>query len=337
MSFSQKIIHALHDRILTKSGSWYGVRCPFCGDSTKSNKPHLFLYLDEKNDGLIGMKCFQPKCDISTIMDDEKAVKLGIFDRDIISFLLDNKGKFNKIVKQLEDTPSGIKLKVDNILPEQIVYIKNRTEKDFSTSTMIRKYKYVTDVNKFLKDNEDLITNKEDTRFELLKKMDVVGFLNPTHTMLHCRNISDGKDVMKHIRIPLIKLPMYAEHVPYTIYQNTKDDDDYEEYHRFYGEGLFDVINTSIYMACDVKGKFVATSSFSAMRGIINRETLFKPNKTEVVIKDADISVNMIKSLFKPYGYRLKDNKITYIYNDSGKDFGNIKDEIKPMKKTITL
>ena len=220
MSFSQKIIHALHDRILTKSGSWYGVRCPFCGDSTKSNKPHLFLYLDEKNDGLIGMKCFQPKCDISTIMDDEKAVKLGIFDRDIISFLLDNKGKFNKIVKQLEDTPSGIKLKVDSILPEQIVYIKNRTEKDFSTSTMIRKYKYVTDVSKFLKDNEDLITNKEDSRFELLKKMDVVGFLNPTHTMLHCRNISDGKDVMKHIRIPLIKLPMYAEHVPYTIYQN---------------------------------------------------------------------------------------------------------------------
>ena len=333
MTINQLILEDLQHKIVKRSGKWVGLKCPFCGDSA-SHKPHLWLMLSDEQDGFIGMRCFQPKCDVRGIMSLDRATKLGVKNKEVLLYLMKNKGKLSNRLRVIETTVNNIDINT-SFDTSALEYMYNRTNKNFDNTMYVNKFSYIGDVKEFLKNNWKHIQNRDLKMFKYLMENPAACFVNQTRTRLFARTLSDDANI-KHVKVALINLPIYAKHAPYKINQHVDMKDDYSDHHRFYGEGLFDVINTSIHISGDIKSEFIGCSSFNAMKLIIDEETLLRPNKQEVVVKDADINLNQISNIFKPISYRLKTQPYV-IYNKLGKDFGNINAPIEGVKEKLNI
>lgn len=333
MNINQLILDDLGSKVLKRSGKWVGVKCPFCGDSN-SHKPHLWLMMSDEQDGFVGMRCFQPKCDVRGILNLDRATRLGIKNKEVLTYLMKNKGSHSNRLRVIESKVNNIDIST-SFDTAPLEYMYNRTNKNFDTPSFVQKFSYVGNVREFLEKNWKYITNRDMKMIKYILSNPCACFLNQTRTRLFARTLSDDVSI-KHVKLSLVNIPMFAKHAPYKIYQNTQPEDDYSEHHRFYGEGLFDVINTSIHISGGIKSEFIGCSSFNAMKLIIDEETLLRPNKQEVVVKDADITINQLIKIFTPISYRLSSQPYV-IYNRVGKDFGNIKDKIEGVREKLNI
>lgn len=328
----QKIVDFLIDRYDAKvqnNGIWYKIRCPFCGDSNKHKySRHLNIRIPY-DDNMMVAKCFQPKCDVGGLLNRDHLVKMGMSDTSVLKFITD-KAKVNKsIVNKISSTNLHLALP-DKPYGEVSDYFKARTNISLKDKS-IKRYNVVGDFGWFLERNKNKF--KPNRRLKELRDNEkkgfrYIGFLNETGTFMNVRSINDDK--RKHIKIPIIKFPIYVYHKPYAIdsgFDVTKD-----EVYIVLAEGIFDTINISNYLG-GINALYVQTGSAGGMYGMFKR--LSKYYYVDwMFVRDEDVDISFFKNIKKYNDYRFR-NKAYVVYNELSKDFGDFREPVRMHKMKI--
>lgn len=312
---------------MKKSGYWYGIKCPFCGDTKTPKSVHLFIRLGGDNN--VAMTCYKLGCDVSRRMSVADALKLGVTDSSVLKMLADNKN-----IKNINKTSSGI----NNILlsevfkPEIASYFKSRTLIDVDKAA-IEKYSIVGCIDSFIDLNKTTIHKDIQKKLLYLKNKypkGFIGFLNRDRTLMYIRNIDEeSKD--KHDKMSLSE--DFIIHSPYEIRHNV--DYKQKDFIIFHNEGCFDAINISKHISGGVPHYSIASLGFSHMFGVMRYYSAHYRDVTTVINRDGDINPTIVEKYLSRYKYRYQD--VYWVYNTESKDIGDMRLPINPVKEKITL
>lgn len=321
---------------LSRSNGWWGIPCPFCSHG-KTNSRNMFIRIPNNDtDNVFVMKCFKAGCGFTDIVRPQHLMRIGVTNKELLKLIDSNQYKNDRIIMEESNKEYSFIIPKEYLSIDSNNYILDRTGKSFNdTYGLSDKMSIVTDVKKFLEINRDRLINP-DYRLKVLYKYPdkCVCFINSTGTRLYVRYIDEelygGK---KHDKIPLIHLPDYSLHKPYSIYQ-TVDKNDIHGFYVFIGEGIFDIINASIHYSGGVKAYLEATGSGSAIRNRYLHLSKYLYDVKWVFMKDADVDISFFKKIKKDYDYRFKYNPFV-IYSDNTKDLGNISENPYPKREQI--
>jgi len=174
----------------TGSATEVSVRCPYCEDSQKSNRPHFYIGMrDDK------IWCHCKKCPASGLVTPDTLSKLGIHDISLIEYI------------KTTNKPNGMSLKInggkDNHLnlsfpsivsgrdDKKIEYISKRTQIDFSNMDNVKAYKVILNLNEFIRHNGLIPHEQPDYLFEMSESF--VGFLSQNKNVISLRNVDSKK------------------------------------------------------------------------------------------------------------------------------------------------
>lgn len=311
-----------------KSGYWYGVKCPFCGDSKTARSVHLYIRLAGDND--IGMKCYRIGCDVARKMGVSDAIKLGISDQRVLKMLSDNKGKRRDI--EIVKTKNNIRLVNTEVLPAVYEYFKTRTNIDLTPSLM-EKYSVILNVKEFIHNNN--INSKTMYRIEtIIKETDnkVIGFLNRDRTLLYLRCLKDDCSI-KHEKIN-ITTNRDTIHSPYEIKHNVDGKD--KGIYIFHSEGVFDAVNTSYHITGGVPHYSIASLGYSHLFPTMREYSRHFRDVTTVINRDGDVDPLHVEKHLNRMRYRFNGD-LYYIYDKVHHDLGDYSKGLNPTKELITL
>lgn len=303
----------------TQSGDeWFDVRCPFCGDSDTSDKPHLSIRIP-KTDDIFYFQCFQLKCDVHRYPKYSDFIRLGYTNLQ----LLEQFSKSSQIVsyeKKILDISEGMKYPVAiNKVCEE--YIKKRTGIIKSHYPM---YKIVGNVPEFIKLNE--LNEFPLTKFNLTED-NCIGFLNKGNTRLNVRKINK-----KEFRIvDLVKAKrMFEEHMDFEY--RTENFDYKREPVIVITESNFDRIN-SIKQVGE-EGLYITGLSFLGIFRVFKKYSKKYHDVRWIIISDNDVDISKYKkNILNKYDYRVKSLEVWY--NTKEKDIGDISKPIEFIKHVL--
>jgi len=320
----------------TSTGSEVAVRCPFCGDSVKSSRPHLYIGTKNKYD-ILFYHC--KLCPASGVVTAETLRRIGINDIESLEFIK----RLNLLQKQnysMKINGKNNYLAVNNytiptiINPEdsfKIEYLYQRTHIDFTDEKNIKDYKIILNLKNFLLINN--IPIYENMAYIDDISQHFVGFLSYNKGIINFRNINSdyikerylNYTIDKSKRVPFFYIPPCNVN-PMTLYPNI-----------VLAEGAFDII-------C-IKNQFYPSDSNDYIFGAVGDRTSFKhillklislsgfTDGTVHVYADVDnrrkgyepIIMKFREEIFRPY---LKNFKFKVYVNDdeTKKDFGYISD-----------
>src|SRR5699024_11176480 len=209
MTFDLSLYEFLKKRVkpcnLTVRKDETTIRCPFCGDSVKSNKStHLYI----KNVPPFMYYC--QRCTASGIFDSKILIKLNSYDPNMDIYL---KNSYNGYMEKLNQKYgasffSYINNEEPEILPNQygelemkkIEYINNRLGIDISQED-IKKYRIILNIEDYYTNNE--LTSSLDKRsIDMIKNLNqnYFSFLLNDKNVINCRSmVSDTK--YKHFKL----------------------------------------------------------------------------------------------------------------------------------------
>lgn len=145
---------------------------------------------------------------------------------------------------------------------------------------------------------------------------------------MNVRSIND--DRKKHIKVPIVKFPIYVYHKPYAIDDNF--DITQDEVYIVLAEGIFDTINISNYLG-GINALYVQTGSAGGMYGMFKR--LSKYYYVDwMFVRDEDVEISFFKNIKKYNDYRFR-NKAYVVYNELSKDFGDFREPVRMHKIKI--
>lgn len=327
-SYKKEIINHLktqHNVKIQSNKEWYTLRCPFCGDSDKHKESkHLNIRISKKDD-IMAIKCFQPKCDIGGLLKRDHLIKLGVSDLEILNYVSSKEKENKKIINKISVTKLNLKIPL-NIKKENKEYFEKRTGLNI-TEEMIQKYRIIGDIENFINMNKDKIDyNKMLWKLMYNEREGIryIGFLNDSGTFLNFRSVNDK---IKHIKIPIIHLPIYVDHKPYSIKRNFNIK---KRPYIVIAEGVFDIINIYNYLN-NYDGLFLMAGSVGGIWNIFNKISKYYYDVIWVFIRDEGVNIDFFKKIKKYNDYKFKHDAIV-IYNEASKDFGEIMKPIK-MKK----
>lgn len=318
-NLSSRLLDALKRRhkVHVRDSLWVGLRCPFCGDSSKPESHHLYIRLPKTDDKYV-IKCFQSKCDVSGLLKREHLMTLGIHELEIYNMI----DKVNiENVKFESISLEGIIMPL-NVTPEASTYYENRTGRKLDEYEVLNRA-IVGNLEDFLKYNEDKINTYPLKKFMSLNNpRECVGFLTHNGNMLYIRNI-DPTSKYKHAKVSLLsEEDSYISKDWYQI-DNGFSSFDYGCNNIIYGEGGFDVGN-SIDML-KVEGLYIATGSINTMKSLFPIIAKRYYGVNYMFLGDEDVSDNVFKYLIKKNQYACTGKNII-IRNELSKDFGNVKE-----------
>jgi len=326
----ERIKDFLYDRYDAKvqgNKEWFMIQCPFCGDSPNPNTRHLNVRISVNDDHMY-VKCFQSKCDVAGPLTSQHLMKMGLSDMQVLKFVSDKSKITSKMVRNISSTKLNLQIPEKKRIPSE--YFKARTKKEM-TDDNIRKYRIVTDFTKFYELNKDTIDYDKKLGLLMYKESEnknFIGFLNESGTYLQVRSVDD--DDTKHIKIPLVKLPIYVSHQPYVLTRNF--DLAKRDVYIYVTEGLFDIVNVYNYFMDD--GLYMQTGSASSIYGQFKKFSKFYYGVYWVFVRDRDVSIKFFKNLKEQYDYRFK-NDAYVVYNELSKDFGDFREPIQVRKIKI--
>lgn len=320
---------------LSRSNGWWGIPCPFCGG--KTNSRNMFVRIPNNDtDNVLMMKCFKAGCGFTDIVRPQHLIKLGIENRELIKMIDSNQYKNDRVIMEESNREYSFIMPKEYLGKDINDYLLTRTGKSFNDSYgMSEKMSIITDIKRFLDTNRDMIIDPDYRLKNIYKHPDkCICFINSTGTRLYVRYIDEslygGK---KHDKIPLIRLPDYSLHKPYSIYQ-TIDKNDIDGFYVFIGEGIFDIVNASIHYSGGVKSYLEATGSASAIRNRYLHLSKYLFSVKWVFMKDSDVDISFFKKIKRDYDYRFKYNPFV-IYSTNTKDLGNISENPIPKREQI--
>lgn len=319
--------HRLH-----KSGTdWYGLRCPFCGDSDKHNSYHLYMRIPkDPNDILYGIKCFKPGCGKSGILNVHDLQKLGVKSRAVHDFMRDNEISSAALVYNMEKrviheiTLQGCDVTRYGSLDE---YFKKRTNIDLSD--VYGDLRIIPDIKKFIDLNQHLIQDKKDKRWIYLYNHpeDCFVFINKTFSRLFVRYINNPR---KHDKIDIVKFDFMLSHCNYTLEKGISPNQ-ITGLKVFIGEGIFDIVNTYLHYTDRSGSLLESTGGIEGYLKVFLAISRQYYDINYIFLKDSDVMESYFLNLYKKYMYRFKYSPFI-LYSENTKDNGDM--SLNPIVKT---
>ena len=348
MTFDLSLYEFLKKRVkpcnLTVRKDETTIRCPFCGDSVKSNKStHLYI----KNVPPFMYYC--QRCTASGIFDSKILIKLNSYDPNMDIYL---KNSYNGYMEKLNQKYgasffSYINNEEPEILPNQygelemkkIEYINNRLGIDISQED-IKKYRIILNIEDYYTNNE-LTSSLDQRSIDMIKNLNqnYFSFLLNDKNVINCRSmVSDTK--YKHFKLRIHEDTNSISRRFYSI----KNDIDLsgETFNINITEGFFDIIsvheniknkemdNTTLYIANNGKG-YLFTLDYLASIGILNANINIYSDKD---VSPSDYKNN--KLLGRSHLTKLNGANIYYNNYENEKDFGVPKERIIVSSPNIT-
>lgn len=313
------------------SNGWYGIKCPFCGDSKTNRSVHLYIRLAGDNN--IRMRCYRIGCDVSRRMSVADAIKLGISNKDVLRVLASNK-KFEESDRIISGIKNNIKLPT-SIKDSVNEYFKLRTNYDLNIGRL-DKFSIIGDVSEFINLNEKNIPDRVVKRISSLVKVndnDVIGFLNRDRTLAYFRTVKEGTGT-KHDKINISR-DSDIIHSPYEIRNNMDKVD--KHLYIFYSEGTFDAVNCAIHIIPDNNSYIsLASFGFSHLFATIRMYSKHYNKVTTIINRDSDINPETVIRYLKANKYRF-GGECYFIYDKVLHDLGDYSKGLSPVKEQIIL
>ena len=331
MTLNKKLVKSLSDLENSKivsNGKEIAVRCPFCKDSVKSNTPHMYIGMKE-NVYLYDCK----RCPASGVLDKETLMKLKIKDEKILIWISEYntqvlagryKGKIND--------KNSISYKLPDFNEEdknKILYLNKRTNIDIKKQKNIEKYKIILSLKKYLIENK-IKRNNIDHDNDYLKMIDnhFVGFLCSDNKSAIFRNVSALNYRKRYLNLKFTKMTSRMIYI-------LNGDLDLMTSNPVISlsEGPFDIINMhNTYF----KNKDTSDTIFGAVgtkkgfrQGLIETLKLSAFYGAQVnIFSNEEITLDEYSKAFRIFKDTFKYN---IYYNDSGEDFGDIRNGIEPI------
>ncbi len=318
----------------TSNDNQIKIRCKFCGDSRNQDHSHMYVGVMNTQQFMIGYHC--KKCQSSGVvskdfleMYDIKNVELNVFlKKNRISTIIKKNINSNTLVNNY-NIP-------DEILQEdkfKIDYLSSRFNRKI-TKDDLKQYKIVLNLNQFLKFNNinlyrDTNTNKMElkTLVEEYTKT-CVGFLSFDNNIIQFRNINSNVIRYKYSNLQINK--DFKNPLLYVVKKNI--DLISRKPKIIIAEGIFDIIGVKERFCLDDDVDSVLCSpcgkSFKVALNQIIKMTGFVDSDVFLYV-DKDTNRDIDKGFFNNHMSQFIPNfNITIVYNDKGKDFGEMSEEI---------
>lgn len=342
----EEIINFLLDQPMARksvSEKELTMRCPFCGDSTKSQmSTNFYINIDKESDKFLCYKCFRASCNASGIVDQYFLERLGFSKYDCIRELNSYMIQKNKSNKNIRRYKSKIRKELSNVIntktelsDRKLSYINHRMGLNLSYKD-IYDLKINLDLNYLLKINNIEIPKNKTYYYNKLSGYGV-SFISTYNDYVIIRDISKSNKLHKR-------------------YTNINIFDNYDNVTKSYSiprkinllsteptvlnitEGAFDIIGVYYHLDIDrnYENQIFAASSGSGIVNVILhyiREYGLIDLKINI-FSDADVSIDMYKKLYKLKKY-LYNFDITIYYNSIEKDFGVEKSKIKLIRSKL--
>ena len=169
----------------TGSRTEVAVRCPYCEDSIKSDRPHFYIGMQDDV-----VMCHCKKCPANGLVTADTLARLGIHEIGVIEYIkVTNKPK--SVVKINGSKEDKIRIAFPDIVRGRddlkIQYMTERTGIDFSQNENIKSYKVVLNLNEFLRFNGQIPQGQPEYLNELSDSF--VGFLSQNKNSISLRNV----------------------------------------------------------------------------------------------------------------------------------------------------
>ena len=308
-------------------GSELVVRCPFCGDSTKSNNPHMYIGIDE-----VPIKFDCKKCEAGGLFTPGALSKLGIYNGEVMQFVK-NQIPVNRTTRVLSDSGAYIQVSDYDVIPKElkdhkskIDYLSSRTGLDFSKKSTIKKYRVIFSIKdfhtknkiKYQPDNKDMV-NELDANY--------VGFLSHDKRSIQFRYANDSSSKRYYF------YPLFEERKPFLYLPAQQIDILAPKPKICLTEGPIGAIVVRSQFYPDDAVDVIVGSALSL--GTIKRGFLSIVEKTAYVgaevriYSDPEVEVTKYKKMFNIFTKSF-DFKIIYNQVKGGKDFNNYQNGFEP-------
>lgn len=340
-----KALYARDTYIRTVSDVMHLTRCPYCGDSSKTDHGHFYIKVDLSDDSPILFKCF--KCPEVGIVTKDVIERLGIDNSSLsskITLLNKSAGKYDKKQINSQESITFFDYKLPEIKNHTIKtkYIENRlgirlTKKDIQDMKVIISLKEFNRINR--------IEKPTCTPYiaDLFEKY-YVGFLSFGSSHILFRDVTETQD------ISWVKYPITSESQKNKIFYSIGTSIDiftHEDITINLFEGIFDTLSIHMNFEKDtpntiniaITGKYYESimlyligCGFFGENVYVNiyadNDAMF--NKKN---KGNDTTLDYYKKLFRNYKYLF--HAVNVYYNMISKDCGVPKDQISLKKYKI--
>jgi hypothetical protein len=304
------------------------IRCPYCGDSLKSNHPHM--YIGTKTDSITGnsylvMDC--KKCFTQGLVTPEVLHKLGIYNTDYdgyIKTVMLTAKKNTALVSYGDEPVTPLKYpKLTKQDTDKLNYLIDRTQIDFSKQAELDRYKIIVNLEKFLELNESTPDIDKD-RLKLLNDQ-AIGFVSYDNTSISLRDINattKARFTIMHL-YPERRTPyMYISPCNVDLLTTTPT--------FVVSESAFNVICVQkyFYPSDSINALFAATGTRKAYKRtimkLLQQTCFFGAEIVAYIDNDKDFSIDDYRdefSMFTPL------STVKLVVNQSDNDFGRMPGE----------
>lgn len=300
-----------------------------CAECQKHKGSALYIHLEEGVHPFL--KCFRISCDIRRYMRYDDFINLGYSNIDAIKLLISqDKLDGTKEISLSDEVP--LIITDSEFTFNQIAYFRKRTNLNL-TDSVATKFRVIPNLydtihETFIDDTETLSKFSET---KILSHKNAITFTDHDNAMFYYRSVNSD------VKLKFNTGVSYG----YTLINGTPDT-------IVIAEGIFDIINIYNYYAVMDSAIYIASGGTdSILNDILYYYSKYIDTITRLIIfADSDIKLEnkriYNKKFYKSIISRL-DNKIGssafseiyIVYNSKGKDFGDMSDDIYPVKEKI--
>lgn len=325
------------------SGKELTMRCPFCGDSTKSRmSTNFYINIDKNSNTFLCYKCFRASCGVSGIVDQYFLERIGFVKYDSIrdfNIYMNQKNKLNKNIKRYKNK---FRKEINNVIDiedllsnKKLKYINNRLGLNLNYNDLY-KLKINLNLNRLLQINQIHIPNEKKYYYDLLSNYGI-SFISSYNDYLIIRDVSKSNKLNKR-------------------YTNINIFDNYDNVTKSYtiptkinllsteptilniAEGAFDILGVYYHLDIDRNYEnqiFIAASGHSMFNTILHYIKQYGLINIKInIFSDSDVDKSSYNKLYKLKKYLYNFN-ITIYYNSIEKDYGVKKENIKLIKSKL--
>ncbi|MGL5719033.1 MAG: hypothetical protein ACRCX2_38890 [Paraclostridium sp.] len=343
MTFQDAVMRLSNHLIYQRSGKmyttgWVGVECPFHAQPSKSK---LYVSIPKNEEGNVILKCFKPSCEVARSVKEGDLEKLGFMDKEAIKIIYEH-NRNNRTTKFSSRYSDGDRLGLyipNNPEPEVAKYFRDRTRYELSTD-YIQRFSVVSNMSEFCVQNTNVLSPETIRHLNSLitnNRNQLIGFLNKNHNKLSIRGTSPGSTIK--LNLDLITTDHKLE--PYYIYSGNIDDD--SPRNLVISEGPFDILNAYLNYVGLPNCEYVACLGSNLNADLLKRITFGNEYHTIVLIVDGvhndktkcyEVPKEHINRACVRVLNHVAEN-IYIVYNENGKDLGDMRDVHRPRKERI--